>query len=115
MGQTEEVYTHQRAALLELSESRKIGRESSPSVLADTPSPPRTTLPRVQLPHFSGRYEDWPPYRDLFQSLIIDDTSLSDVTLLHYLKSSLKGEAETQSPYDGRKFLACLGHDAQIL
>jgi len=95
MGQAEEVYTQQRAALLEMSESLKMDKESSPSVLTGAPPPPRTTLPRIQLPHFSGRYEDWPPFRDLFQSLIIDDASLSDVTRLHYLKSSLKEEAET--------------------
>lgn len=34
-------------------------------------------------------------HRDLFQSVIGADTSILDVEKLHYLKASLKGEAET--------------------
>lgn len=54
----------------------------------------RTTLPRIQLPEFSGKYEEWPPFRDLFQSIIGRDASLPAVEKLHYLKACLKGEAE---------------------
>jgi len=96
-GKTEEMYVHQRAALLEVDETLKATkeRESALSTSTDAPAPPRTTLPRIQLPQFSGRYEDWPPFRDLFRSLIVKDSSISDVTRLHYLKASLKGEAES--------------------
>ncbi|XP_011871024.1 PREDICTED: uncharacterized protein LOC105563753, partial [Vollenhovia emeryi] len=60
-----------------------------------TPSrSPRTTLPRIQLPQFSGRYEDWPPFRDLFNSLIGKDAATSPVEKLHYLKASVKGDAD---------------------
>jgi len=54
----------------------------------------RTTLPRIQLPQFSGKYIDWPPFRDLFQSVVGKDVNISDVEKLHFLKASLKGEAE---------------------
>lgn len=50
-------------------------------------------LPKIQLPIFSGKYEDWPTYQDLFMSLV-HQTSLSDVQKLHYLKTSVTGEAE---------------------
>ncbi|XP_050459378.1 uncharacterized protein LOC126855608 [Cataglyphis hispanica] len=62
---------------------------------AGTPSsqPPRTTLPRIQLPQFSGLYEDWPSFRDLFHYLIGKDDSAANVEKLH-LKACLKGEAE---------------------
>lgn len=46
------------------------------------------------MPNFTGRYEDWPTFRDLFQSIIGRDGSLSDVKKLHYLKVSLKSDAE---------------------
>lgn len=54
----------------------------------------RTTLPRIQLPQFSGKYIDWPSFRDLFQSVVGKDVNISDVEKLHFLKASLKGEAE---------------------
>lgn len=81
----------QRATLLELDESLKLEalkvvKDEAKSVLSDSHPPPRTTLPRIQLPQFSGRYEDWPPFRDLFTSLITNDQSISDVARLHYLK-----------------------------
>lgn len=50
-------------------------------------------LPRIQLPTFSGRREDWEAFRDMFRSLIHQDPALNDVQKLHFLKSSLQGEA----------------------
>ncbi|XP_026742369.1 uncharacterized protein LOC113504313 [Trichoplusia ni] len=50
-------------------------------------------LPRIQLPTFSGIYDEWPAYQDLYTSLVHDNPTLSKVQKLHYLKSSLTGEA----------------------
>lgn len=52
-------------------------------------------LPQIQLPAFSGIYEDWTSFRDLFTSLVHNNSTLSKVQKLHYLKSSITGEAET--------------------
>ncbi|XP_025993937.2 uncharacterized protein LOC113004546 [Solenopsis invicta] len=57
-------------------------------------APVATKLPRISIPQFSGRYEDWPAFRDLFTSLVVRNPSASSVEKLHYLKTSLKGEAE---------------------
>lgn len=54
----------------------------------------RTTLSRIQLPHFFGNYKDWPPFRDFFRSVIGNDTAITKVEKFHYLKVSLKEEAE---------------------
>lgn len=99
---TEETYLNQKALYLDTLYSAK--REAAPAapattappqvVVAAPQPPPRSTLPRIQLPSFSGRYEDWPSFRDLFSSIIEKDTSASKVEKLHYLKASLKGEAE---------------------
>lgn len=51
-------------------------------------------LPRIQLPTFSGNYEEWPTFEDLFISLIHKNKTIEDVQKLHYLKSSVSGEAE---------------------
>ncbi|KAJ0175975.1 hypothetical protein K1T71_008149 [Dendrolimus kikuchii] len=40
-------------------------------------------LPKIQIPTFHGNYEVWPAFKELFTSL------------LHYLKTSLAGEAES--------------------
>ncbi|XP_036140869.1 uncharacterized protein LOC118644969 [Monomorium pharaonis] len=53
----------------------------------------RTTLPRIQLPQFSGKYSEWNSFRDLFLSIMRQDASTSSVEKLHYLKTCLKGEA----------------------
>ncbi|XP_063363671.1 uncharacterized protein LOC134652418 [Cydia amplana] len=51
-------------------------------------------LPRIQLPSFSGGYEQWPTFKDLFLSIVHNNASLSNVQKLHYLKTSVSGEAE---------------------
>jgi hypothetical protein len=51
------------------------------------------SLPKITLPRFSGDYQSWPPFRDLFLSMIDNNSDLSAVEKLHYLKSNVTGEA----------------------
>ena len=52
-------------------------------------------LPRIPLPTFSGKYEDWASFCDLFTTLVHDVPGLSDATKLQYLKLCMKdGAAE---------------------
>lgn len=53
----------------------------------------RVKLPQVNLPEFSGKYNDWENFRDLFNALIIQNERLENVTRLHYLKTALRCEA----------------------
>ncbi|CAK1581104.1 unnamed protein product [Parnassius mnemosyne] len=55
---------------------------------------PQVKLPRIQLPSFSGSYEDWPTFQDLFLTIVDKNETLSCVQKLHYLKSSVTGDAE---------------------
>ncbi|XP_011169838.2 uncharacterized protein LOC105202846 [Solenopsis invicta] len=50
-------------------------------------------LPKIDLPTFSGAYEEWHPFFDVFNSLIHSNNSLKDIQKFHYLKSSLKSDA----------------------
>ncbi|XP_043496402.1 uncharacterized protein LOC122520377 [Polistes fuscatus] len=50
-------------------------------------------LPQMNLPLFSGNYADWPSFRDSFRSMIHDSPLLQPINKLHYLRSSLKGDA----------------------
>ncbi|XP_064074465.1 uncharacterized protein LOC113394292 [Vanessa tameamea] len=54
----------------------------------------KVKLPQIQLPKFSGLYEEWQTFHDMFTSLIHQNTALSPVQKMHYLKSSLTGEPE---------------------
>ncbi|XP_038215213.1 uncharacterized protein LOC119834785 [Zerene cesonia] len=51
-------------------------------------------LPKIEIPKFSGRYSEWPSFRDLFISLIHNESAIDNVQKLHYLKGCLTGEAE---------------------
>lgn len=97
----EDIYTNLQADLADLLaslQSRSQFKQITPGSTDVSMSSPHTqnafaTLPKIQLPTFSGRYEDWPTYQDLFTALV-HNTSLSNVQKLHYLKSSVAGEAE---------------------
>ncbi|XP_028160968.1 uncharacterized protein LOC114353251 isoform X2 [Ostrinia furnacalis] len=51
-------------------------------------------LPRITLPTFSGKYEEWQTFFDMFSSLIHQNKHITAVEKLHYLKSNLSGEAQ---------------------
>ncbi|KYN06203.1 hypothetical protein ALC62_02855 [Cyphomyrmex costatus] len=50
-------------------------------------------LPKLNLPTFSGKYDEWFPFYDSFNSIIHSNASISDVQKLQYLKSTLTGDA----------------------
>jgi len=58
VSQVEEIYAHQRAAILELEESLTPAGPAAESRVEESRVPSRTTLPRIQLPQFSGKYEE---------------------------------------------------------
>lgn len=51
-------------------------------------------LPKINLPVFAGSYKSWRAFRDLFVSLIHHNAALSEIQKMHYLKTSVSGEAE---------------------
>lgn len=50
-------------------------------------------LPRIELTPFSGLYEDWTTFKDLYTTLIHDEKGISNVQKLHYLKTNVEGDA----------------------
>lgn len=50
-------------------------------------------LPVIQLPTFSGNFEDWLRFHDTFVSLIHLNDSIPKINKFHYLHSSLKDKA----------------------
>ncbi|XP_028169257.1 uncharacterized protein LOC114359173 [Ostrinia furnacalis] len=98
-GECEEVYTCLKADLTDSLLSRQQQGESSAlntsssSDRADNYTPD-VKLPQINLPTFSGAYEEWQSFEDTFVALIHANKGLSDVQKLHYLKSCVIGEAK---------------------
>lgn len=68
---------------------------SNANVVAQPPNTSRELkLPPVVIPKFDGAYQNWTPFHDMFKALIHDNRDMPSVHKLHYLKSSLSGEAE---------------------
>lgn len=54
---------------------------------------PSVRLPELRLPEFDGNPEHWSGFHDLYKKKINDNASLPSIQKLHYLRSSLKGDA----------------------
>lgn len=53
----------------------------------------RISLPKIDLPHFDGKHEDWLPFKEMFQSLVHHNDNIDAVQKLHYLRTALNGSA----------------------
>jgi hypothetical protein len=63
------------------------------SNLSNIPSPESADLPKIQLPTFSGAYEDWPGFAHQFRCTVHDNPRIDDYKRLTYLRSCLTDEA----------------------
>ena len=52
-------------------------------------------LPDIKFPTFDGNFLKWPQFRENFIVLIRNNSALPHVNKIHYLRSSLLGEAKT--------------------
>ncbi|XP_011165898.1 uncharacterized protein LOC105200169 [Solenopsis invicta] len=59
------------------------------NITAPTQMPVR--LPVISLPTFSGNYEQWQQFHDIFKALVHDNARLDSVQKFHYLQSALSG------------------------
>lgn len=96
----EEAFYELSARIREISKSAatlSVGERSSltnnPSGSSDTLSHVR--LPKLDLPAFSGRYDEWLPFYDTFHAIIHVNSHITNVQKLHYLRASLKGDASS--------------------
>jgi hypothetical protein len=67
------------------------------AVVKTPTSPPSNSsnvkLPRIEIPEFTGKYEDWTSFEDLFLATYGNNQKLQDSEKLQYLKTYVKGEA----------------------
>ncbi|XP_055604942.1 uncharacterized protein LOC129753172 [Uranotaenia lowii] len=71
-----------------------IAPNNSPqSPLAPPAHVPSVRLPEIKIPEFSGNFDEWMNFHDLFTTLIHVNLQLSSIQKFQYLKAVLKGEA----------------------
>lgn len=78
---------NEEATAATVHSSAQHSRTSEPQHVA------QTKYPQINLPVFNGAYEDWFSFYDTFNSLVHNNTQLSDIEKYHYLKSCLREEA----------------------
>lgn len=108
----QEFYVHARANLLTRRDDIEGSLPPVISASSDSSAPRSVSrrlgaLPKISLPRFSGNYAEWRPFHDLFDSLIRSNAELSEVEKMHYLKTSLAGEASkfvSNFPVSGDSF-----------
>ncbi|GBN51506.1 hypothetical protein AVEN_246686-1, partial [Araneus ventricosus] len=74
---------------LNVSHSTTVERQNS-SVVVQSNSNYR--LPKLNVPVFSGKFEDWMNFKDLFVSTVQSETSLGNSQKFQYLKALLSDE-----------------------
>lgn len=90
-------YSKGKTKLIDLIRSKddhaEIFSESFRRPAQQGPTQPQRSLPKISLPTFSGAYSEWTSFKDLFNSMVKGNTSISAVEKMHYLKTSLSGDA----------------------
>ncbi|KYQ59009.1 hypothetical protein ALC60_01980 [Trachymyrmex zeteki] len=73
--------------------SRASASSISSSNARDSDRGTHIRLPKLNLPTFTGKYDEWLPFYDTFNAAIHSNTSLSDTQRFQYLRASLTGDA----------------------
>ncbi|XP_063368239.1 uncharacterized protein LOC134656613 [Cydia amplana] len=86
----EEMFIDLKAEMTDMLEG------STPCTSSTNPTPSTSSddvkLPKIDIAKFTGNYQDWTSFYDMFTSLIHNKQNLSSVQKMHYLKSYLSGE-----------------------
>ena len=86
-----------KRTILEFNERHSIQavetRRSVSPAATEINSASNIRLPKLDLPKFSGKYEDWFPFYEMFSAAINDNRSLSNFHKFQYLKASITGDA----------------------
>lgn len=57
---------------------------------------PTLKLPKLDLPTFSGKYDEWLPFNNLFTARVHNNRNLDPVEKLHYLMGVVTGDAKLE-------------------
>ncbi|XP_055614543.1 uncharacterized protein LOC129760887, partial [Uranotaenia lowii] len=92
-SEVERLYYPSKAALLNLQHKVREPSEIERDPRGEEPAVSRVKLPDIQLPKFGGKIREWVTFRDMFTSLINNNSQLSPIDKFSYLRSSVTDEA----------------------
>lgn len=105
-SQIEEMYlntkcemTTQLVALVDDLQNTRGLNSGSSSGLSPTINTTSHSLPKLTLPKFGGRQEDWESFKELFCSMVKDSPNLTPVLKRQHLVSCLEGDARRRIDY----------------
>jgi len=96
---TKKIYLHSLEKMMVLLENETTTSDNSTSgqmafqVLATVSYSYQSRLTWINLPKFDDTLSEWLPFKDLFNSLVTANSTLSAVEKLQYLKTSIIGSA----------------------
>ena len=70
-----------------------LSKGKNESVNSGNTNNPSVRLPVLNLPVYSGSFDQWYNFAETFSALISKNETLSDIQKFHYLRTSVKGEA----------------------
>ncbi|XP_046491153.1 uncharacterized protein [Neodiprion pinetum] len=82
-----------KTRIAELEAANQPTGASFADVSLPTESHARPSLPGISIPRLSGHLSDWRPFSEMFVSVVENQPAISAVEKMHYLHSSLEGEA----------------------
>lgn len=77
---------------LSRAKTAALARLPQPTPISPT-SQAELKLPDIKLKQFTGEYADWPRFKEMFESLIMNNARIQDIQRLLYLRSCLTGSA----------------------
>lgn len=91
--QIEELYFDLSAKITSIIDPPRESRTETQVDNASKPSNTQVRLPAIEIPSFSGDYLQWRHFKDTFECIIVNNSSLSAIQRFQYLLSALHGEA----------------------
>jgi hypothetical protein len=80
-------------SLLKANEMAKLTNQINQGAVVNSSRNDRIKLSTISLPEFSGSFEKWLSFRDSFIKLIHNNETLTDIEKMHYLRSTVTGDA----------------------
>jgi hypothetical protein len=80
-------------SLLKANEMAKLTNQINQDAVVNSSRNDRIKLTTISLPEFSGSFEKWLSFRDSFNKLIHNNETLTDIEKMHYLRSTVTGDA----------------------
>lgn len=87
-----ELYVKMETALKEILNKNQNAENVNTTSIVKNQGIHDLKLPALEIPKFSGKFEEWTTFHDTF-SIYVDQSSIANVSKMHYLKKSLTGTA----------------------